>query len=58
MKSSLSDSEDLRYGSGYLKILKTGDLYKNLKDWWKCKNSKLALAECTKSMLQILVSFD
>ena len=58
MKSSLSDSEDLRYGSGYLKILKTGDLYKNLKDWGKCENSKLALAECTKSMLQILVSFD
>ena len=35
----------------YLKILKTANVYKNLRDWLKYGNLKLALAKCSKSML-------
>ena len=37
-------------------MLKTVNLYKILRDWFKHENLKLTFAECAKSTLQILVS--
>ena len=42
----------------YLKMLKTVNLCKNLRDWLNYGNLKLSLADCEKSTLQIFVSFD